>query len=69
MVAISSIPRKTKAFFKNLAGRFSQMAFDHFWGLVLAMTISQGATIERLAKLLCGSTHGTNHSEFVVRSE
>ena len=69
MITIGCIPRKTKAFFKGLEGHFSHGAFGHFWGLVLAMTISHGATIERLAKLLRGSTHRTNHGEFLWRSE
>ena len=69
MITIGYIPRKTKAFFKGLAGHFSHGAFGHFWGLVLAMTISHGSTIERLAKLLRGSTHRTNHGEFLWRSD
>jgi len=69
MITIGCIPRKTKGFFKGLAGHFSHGAFGHFWGLVLAMTISHGATIERLAKLLRGSTHRTNHGEFLWRSD
>ena len=69
MITIGRIPRKTQAFFKGLAGQFSHGAFGHFWGLVLAMTVSHGATIERLAKLLRGSTHRTNHGEFLWRSD
>jgi len=69
MITIGHIPQKTKGFFKGLAGHFSHRAFGHFWGLVLAMTIAHGATIERLAKLLRGSTHRTNHGEFLWRSD
>jgi SRSO17 transposase len=69
MITIGQIPRKTQAFFKGLAGEFSVRAFRHFWGLVLAMTIGHGSTIERLAKLLRGSTHRTNHGEFLWRSD
>ena len=69
MITIGSIPRKTGAFFKGLAGHFSHGAFAHFWGLVLAITIGHGTTIERLAKMLRGSTHRTNHGEFLWRSE
>ena len=69
MITIGHIPQKTKGFFKGLAGHFSHRAFGHFWGLVLAMTISHGSTIERLAKLLRGSTHRTNHGEFLWRSD
>ena len=69
MVTIGRIPRKTRTFFKGLAGRFSPGAFGHFRGLVLAITIGHGATLERLTKLLRGSTHRTNHGEFLWRSE
>jgi len=69
MVTIGRIPRKTGAFFKGLAGHFSHGAFAHFWGLVLGITIGHGATVERLAKLLRGSTHRTNHGEFLWRSD
>ncbi len=69
MVTIGRIPRKTRAFFKHLAGHFSHGAFGHFWGLVLAMTIGHGSTIDRLARLLRGSTHRTNHGEFLWRSD
>jgi len=69
MITIGQIPRKTQAFFKDLAGEFSERAFRHFWGLVLAMTIASGSTIDRLARLLRGSTHRTKHGEFLWRSE
>lgn len=68
-ITIGRIPRTTRAFFKGLVGRFSHRAFGHFWGLVLAIAIGHGATIERLAKLLRGSTHRTNHGEFLWRSD
>jgi len=69
MVTIGRIPRETVAFFTSAASHFSAAAFRHFWGLVLAMTISHGSTIDRLAKLLRGSTHRTNHGEFLWRSQ
>jgi hypothetical protein len=69
MITIGKIPRKTQAFFKGLAGQFSDRVFRHFWGLVLAMTIGHASTIERLAKLLRGSTHRTKHGEFLWRSD
>jgi len=69
MVTIGRIPRKTQGFFRGTAGRFSERAFRHFWGLVLAMTIGHGSTIDRLAKLLRGSSHRTNHGEFLWRSD
>jgi len=69
MVTIGRIPRETQGFFRGLAGFFSHGAFGHFWSLVLAMTISNASTIDRLAKLLRGSTHRTNHGEFLWRSD
>jgi len=69
MVTIGRIPRIAQAFFRPLRTRFAQPAWDHFWGLVLAITISHGSTIDRLAKKLRGSTHRTNHGEFLWRSD
>jgi len=69
MVTIDRIPSKARAFFRPLRNRFSQAAWDHFWGLVLAICISHGTTVERLAALLRGSTHRTNHGEFYWRSD
>lgn len=68
MVTIDRIPSKARAFFRPLRNQFSQAAWDHFWGLVLAMCISHGTTVERLAGLLRRSTHRTNHGEFYWRS-
>ena len=68
MVTIGQIPRKTQAFFRPLRTRFSPAAWDHFWGLVLGLCIAHGSTIDRLAKCLRGSTHRTNHGEFLWRS-
>jgi len=68
MITIGQIPRKTQAFFRGVAGQLSGPAYRHFCGLVLAMTIGHGSTIDRLAKLLRGSTHRTNHGEFLCRS-
>ena len=69
MITIGRIPRKTRRFFRPLRDHFARPAWDHFCGLVLAMTISHGSTIERLAKLLRGSTHRTSHGEFLWRSD
>ncbi len=69
MVTIGSIPRKIKGFFRPLEKRLSARSFRHFWGLVLAMTVGHASTIERLAKLLRGSTHRTKHGEFLWRSD
>ena len=68
MVTIDRIPSNARAFFRPLRQRFSQAAWDHFWGLVLAICVSHGTTIERLAALLRHSTHRTNHGEFYWRS-
>src|SRR3990172_8574890 len=71
MVTIGKMPRKSKRFFRPVAGHFAFGGFEHFWQLVLALTISHAATIERLAELLRGphATHRTNHGEFLWRSD
>ena len=69
MVTIGRIPRMAQAFFRPLRTHFARPAWDHFWGLVLALTVSHGSTIDRLAKKLRGSTHRTNHGEFLWRSD
>ena len=69
MIAIGSIPRKLQPFFRVVHKHFSRPAWDHFWGLVLAITLAHGSTIDRLARLLRGSTHRTKHGEFLWHSE
>jgi len=68
MITIGKIPRKLQSFFKPVSDHFTQRAWEHFWALVMAITISHGATIDRLAKALRNSTHRTNHGEFYWRS-
>ncbi len=70
MVTIGTMPRHCKRFFQPVRQRFTPEGFDHFWMLVLAITLSHGSTIDRLAKLLRGpaATHRTNHGEFLWRS-
>ena len=68
MITIGRIPRKTQAFFNPLKEHFARPAWKHFCGLVMAITIAHCSTIERLSKLLRGSTHRTNHGEFLWRS-
>jgi SRSO17 transposase len=68
MVTIGKIPKKLQSFFKPIHKHFGQRPWDHFWALVMAITISHGATIEKLSKALRGSTHRTNHGEFLWRS-
>jgi SRSO17 transposase len=69
MITIGKMPRKCKRFFRPARHRFHAQAWDHFWMLVLAISISHRATIDRLAKLLRGATHRTNHGEFLWRSD
>jgi len=71
MFRIGQMPRPCKVFFNRHRGRFRHGGFGHFWRLVLAITISHGATIDRLAELLRGrgTTHRTNHGEFLWRSD
>jgi SRSO17 transposase len=68
MITIGKIPKRLQSFFKPLKNRFTKRAFEHFWALVLAITISHGSTIDRLSKALRNSTHRTNHGEFLWRS-
>ena len=71
MVTIGRMPRKSKRFFRPVADHFSFDGFDHFWMLVLAISIGHGTTIDRLSALLRGpaATHRTNHGEFLWRSD
>jgi len=68
MFTIGKIPKKLQSFFKPIQRHFGKRAWEHFWALVLAITISHGATIDKLSKALKGSTHRTNHGEFLWRS-
>ena len=68
MITIGRIPKKVKTFFRPLQKHFTEPAWGHFWALVMAITISHGTTIDRLVKTLRGSTHRTNHGEFLWRS-
>jgi SRSO17 transposase len=69
MLTIGRMPAKCKGFFKGLQDHFAGPAWGHFWGLVLAMTIAPASTtIDQLTRLLRGSTHRTNHGEFLWRS-
>lgn len=71
MFSIGQMPRQCKRFFHPHREQFTHDGFGHFWRLVLAVTISQAATLERLSKLLRGphATHRTNHGEFLWRSD
>ena len=71
MVTVGKIPRQCTSFFKPVRNGFRGQALDHFWMLVLAISISHGSTIERLTKLLRGpaATHRSNHGEFLWRSD
>ena len=68
MITIGRIPGKLQSFFKPLREHITQRPWEHFWALVMAITISHGATIDRLSKTLRNSTHRTNHGEFYWRS-
>ena len=68
MITVGRIPKELQGFFKPLEKHFAQRPWKHFWALVMAITISHGATIDRLARSLRGSTHRTNHGEFLWRS-
>lgn len=71
MITIGQMPRKSKRFFRPVADHFAYGGYEHFWRLVLALTVSYAGTIGRLAELLRGpaATHRTNHGEFLWRSD
>lgn len=69
MMTIGPIPAECKGIFGHLRSHFGARAFGHFWDLILAMTVAHGSTLDRLAKLLRGSTHRTNHGEFLWRGD
>lgn len=70
MVTIGKMPRHCKRFFRPVRKQFTHGGFDHFWMLVVAITVGHGATIDRLTRLLRGqhATHRTNQGEFLWRS-
>jgi len=61
MITIGKIPKKLQRFFRPVKDHFTQRAWEHFWALIMAITMSHGATIDRLGRALRGSTHRTNH--------
>ena len=68
MLTIGKIPQKVKTFFRPVKRQVSQHVYHYVWSMVMSICISHGATIERLVKSLRGSTHRTNHGEFLWRS-
>ncbi len=69
MITIGKIPQKVKTFFKPIKNNVSAHIYYYYCNLVVAICISHGSTIQRLVNLLRGSTHRTNHGEFLWRSE
>ena len=69
MITIGRIPRRIKPFFALVKEHLGRPAWQHFWSLVLAITVADGATLERLVRLLRDSTHRTKHGEFLWRSQ
>jgi len=68
MITIGKIPQKVKTFFKPTKNNLSAHVYSYYCHLVIAICISHGSTIQRLVNLLRGSTHRTNHGEFLWRS-
>jgi SRSO17 transposase len=68
MITIGKIPKKLQSFFRPIRNHFTRRPWEHFWALVMAITISHGTTIGHLTKALRHSTHRTNHGEFLWRS-
>ena len=69
MITIGKIPQKVKTFFKPIKNNLSAHIYYYYCNLVVAICVSHGSTIGRLVNLLRGSTHRTNHGEFLWRSE
>ena len=46
MIAIGTVPSGPKAFFRGLSGHLAAGAWEHFRGLVLALAVSHGSTID-----------------------
>lgn len=68
MMTIGTMPRVLSSFFHPQRRFFSQPAWPHFRGLVMAMAVGIEHTVERLNGLLRGHTHRTNDGEFLWRS-
>jgi len=68
MVTIGRILRLVNSFFRPQQRFFSQPAWPHFRGLVMAMAVGLEHTVGRLNALLRGHTHRTNDGEFLWRS-
>ena len=68
MVTIGRIPRLVNSFFRPQQRFFSQPAWPHFRGLVMAMAVGLEHTVGRLNALLRGHTHRTNDGEFLWRN-
>ena len=69
MITIGKIPQKVKTFFKPTKNNVSAHVYSYYCNLVIALCVSHSSTIDKLVKLLRGSTHRTNHGEFLWRSE
>jgi len=69
MVTIVRIPKKLTTFFRGVERNFSQPAYRHFWGLVLAIAISSEHTLLRLCRLLRWHPHRTRQGTFLWQSE
>jgi len=68
MMTIGRMPRVLFSFFQPQRRFFSQPAWPHFWGLVMAMAVGVEHTVGRLNGLLRKHTHRTNDGEFLWRS-
>jgi hypothetical protein len=69
MLTIGSMPRKIKSFFSPLSDSFTRPGWSHFWRLVVAICVTNGATVERLVRAMRSPTHRTKHGEFLWRSD
>jgi SRSO17 transposase len=68
MITIGKIPEKVKSFFRPLNEQFTKPSWRYFWEFVLTMAAGNAHTIDRLIRLLRGTTHRTCHGEFLWQS-
>jgi hypothetical protein len=68
MVTIGQMFSGVQRFLRPVRGHFSRPAWRHFQGLLVAMTVAEVYTVDRLTRLLRRGPHRTKHGEFLWQS-
>ena len=68
VLVVGRIPGVCRRFFRPDRSGSAGPAWHRLAGLVVALTLRRGRTIDRLARERCGSTRRSNHAEFLWRS-